>query len=373
MEFTDAVIVDGEPRETKDGYLVFDARTARTGIQLYRGSELGKEGQDAEKVYRVYRSEEEVFAADALRSFAFKPITNDHPPEPVTADNWKKYAKGIIGGEIARDGQFVKVPMCIMDREMIDAVKSGKRELSAGYTCDLDWTAGVTPDGEEYDLKQMNIRANHSAGVGKARGGPSLRIPIGDSNPGKEPAMKTILIDGISVEVNDAHAQIVERTIQKMTEDAAAKDASITKLTAELGDANKAAETKDAEIATLKKQVEDATVTPAALDKMVKDRAEVAGKAATILGDKLVTDGKTIAEIRRQVVDAKLGDVAKGWNDDQVAASFASLTADIKGDTPDPLRTALGDRQVIADKREGAYEARNKRLSDGWKGQTAAA
>lgn len=368
MEFTDAVIVDGEPRETKDGYLVFDARAARTGIQLYRGSEMGRPEKD---VIRVYRPADEVFAQDALRSFAFKPITNDHPVEPVTADNWNKYSKGNVGGEIARDGEFVRVPMVMMDREIIKAYRGGKKELSAGYSCDIEWTAGQTESGEAYDAIQRNIRINHVAVVDAARGGPLLRI--GDNNPGKEPAMKTILIDGISVEVSDAHAQIVERTIQKMTEDAAAKDASITKLTAELGDAKKAVETKDAEIATLKKQVEDATITPAALDKMVKDRAEVAGKAATILGDKLVTDGKTIAEIRRQVVDAKLGDIAKGWNDDQVAASFASLTADIKGDTPDPLRTALGDRQIIADKREVAYEARNKRLSDGWKGQTAAA
>ena len=32
------------------------------------------------------------------------------------------------------------------------------RELSCGYTLDLDETSGVTPDGEHYDAVQRNIR-----------------------------------------------------------------------------------------------------------------------------------------------------------------------------------------------------------------------
>ncbi|WP_312879867.1 DUF2213 domain-containing protein [Phyllobacterium trifolii] len=40
MQFTDAVTVAGK-RRRDDGYLVADARIARTGIQNYLGSEVG--------------------------------------------------------------------------------------------------------------------------------------------------------------------------------------------------------------------------------------------------------------------------------------------------------------------------------------------
>lgn len=366
MDFFDAVLIDGEPRETRDGYLVFDARAARTGIQIYRGAEMGKPEKDR---IRVYRPADEVFAEDALRSFAFKPMTNDHPPEQVTADNWRKYSKGSLGGDIARDGEFVKVPMIMMDKETIAAYRAGKSELSAGYSCDIEWKEGKTESGEAYDAIQKNIRINHVAVVDAARGGPLLRI--GDANE-KDKPMKTIMVDGLAVSIDDKDAQIVERHLAKLTSDVAAKDAEIEKASTDLAGAKKDIETKDAEIATLKKQVEDAKVTPAMLDTMVKERGDVSAKAAALLGDKLVLDGKTVGDIRRQVVDAKMGDAAKGWNDDQIAASFASLTADIKADAVDPLRAAIGDRQVVGDKRETAYDARNKHLGEAWKGTAAA-
>jgi hypothetical protein len=56
----------------------------------------------------------------------------------------------------------------------------------------------------------------------------------------------------------------------------------------------------------------------------------VVGKAKSLMDSKFVTDGKTPDQIRREVVDAKMGDSAKGWSDEQVAAVFASLTPEKK-------------------------------------------
>jgi hypothetical protein len=63
------------------------------------------------------------------------------------------------------------------------------------------------------------------------------------------------------------------------------------------------------------------------IDSMVQARAQAVEKGRQLIGDKLTVDGKTVEEIRRQVVDASLGDVSKGWTDDQVTASFNSLSA----------------------------------------------
>src|SRR5688572_26799879 len=98
MKFTDAVSIAGT-RRRDDGYLVADARVARTGVQLYAGYEVGKPEM---AVVRVYRPDTEVFSRDTLASFAHRPVTNDHPDVPVTADNWKDHAVGNTSDEIAR-------------------------------------------------------------------------------------------------------------------------------------------------------------------------------------------------------------------------------------------------------------------------------
>lgn len=159
------------------GYMTAFPRIARTGIQTYKGTECGK--QDMETV-RVYRPEDEVFADKARHTYTHLPVTVGHPKEMVDAKNWKKYAVGHTGDEVLRDGQSVRVPMMLRDHDAIEQYKQGRKQLSVGYDCDLDWTAGKTEDGEEYDAVQHNIRCNHLAVVAAARGGPELTI--GDSS-----------------------------------------------------------------------------------------------------------------------------------------------------------------------------------------------
>lgn len=165
-------------RFTDDGYLVAQPRIARTGIQLYKGSECGKPEMD---VVRVYRPEAEVFHRDAWKTYTHLPMTLEHPKGPVNPGNWKDLAIGETSDEVLRDGQSVRVPLMLRDAAAIKAYKSGeKQQLSLGYNCDLAWQSGVAPNGEKFDAIQRNIRCNHLALVGTARGGASLRI--GDSS-----------------------------------------------------------------------------------------------------------------------------------------------------------------------------------------------
>lgn len=404
---------DAKIRDTNDGYLVATPRVARTGIQLYYGSELGLTGDDAKKVMKVYRPEEEVFKSDSLATFAYKPVTDDHPPVAVEAKNWRDYSKGQMGGEIARDGDFVRVPMAVMDGATVKKVKDGKSELSVGYDATIVFGAGTTPSGLQYDAMQKDIVVNHLAIVDAARGGAKLRIGDGTAAPPQgEPTtllfvpphvpqqmqdgttkkdttyMRTILIDGISVNVEtEQGGQIIDRHIASLTttvSDVKAKlataETQVATLTKQVSDATAQHATvlsqKDAEIATLKKQVEDSKLSPAQIDQLVKDRSLVAGKARAILGDKLVVDGKSIADIQRQVVDLKLGDTAKGWSDDQVKISFETLTADVKAVEAVAGSTAVADtaRAFSAPPVKPASQAlqdRDARLANAWKGPQA--
>jgi hypothetical protein len=485
FQLTDRYAIDAgaDVRETKDGYLVASPRVARTGIQLYRGSEVGKPQMD---VVRVYRPESEVFKADSMHSFAHRPVTDDHPPVMVEASNWTDYAKGQSGGEVARDGQFIRVPMVLMDGKTIKKYKDGKSELSVGYTCDITWGTGTTPDGEQYDAQQKDITANHIALVTAARGGQELRIgdgtgeirlnstvyadgikaiikgninkadalvdadarSLGRDGKGEYPflksgtvylsglraartnaiakndgdilaavdsmlsmieqptatvdgaktterQMRTLQLDGITIEVGDGNAtEVIQKhvgglrdTAADLTNKLAQATAQITTLTKDRDDAvaksTTEISTRDAKIATLEKQVKDAELTPAKLDQLVTDRKAVCDRAIAVMADKasaLVLDGKTDGEIRAQVVLAKLGDVAKGWNDDQFKTSFDTLTAGIDlnavrhhsglNDTARAFSSPVNNATATADK---AYEDRNKRLGDAWKGDAGRA
>jgi hypothetical protein len=373
-------------RKTQDGYLVAKPRIARTGIQIYRGFEVDK--PELETV-RVYRPENEVFAPDAIRSYGHRPITNDHPSERVTADNWKKHAVGQTGDEVIRDGDTIRIPMVLMDKAAINDVSRGKRELSLGYMCKLKWGEGQTKDGETYDAIQTGITANHLAIVDVARGGAKLRIgdavfsdtpsstgAKGDNHRSNVMNDRTFQLDGFTVSMSDHAASVVQRVqsgLEQQIRDAAAKAttdaASIKNLNDQAAKDKETIEKRDGEIVALKKQVADAALTPQKLDKLVADRMAVVSRAKAVLGDKYVCDGRTDVEIRRAVVEAKLGGLAKEMTDAQVEGAFITVTAaPTASNGVRVMADALaGGAQPAAGTPDAAYGQMVNDLSNAWK------
>lgn len=369
MQFTDAVTVEGKPRRTADGYLVAEARCVRTGIQLYAGDEVGKPDM---ATVRVYRPEAEVFADAALQSFTHAPVTINHPKDMVTADNWKDLAVGEVSTAAKRDGEWVMLPLILKDAAAIAAVEGGKRELSAGYVCSLDWTPGKTPAGEAYDAIQTDIKINHLALVDRARAGSKARIgdgawgatPMDEATPEKDPPMtlKTVTVDGIPVEVTDQGATVIATLQQRLAD--AGKKASDAEAAHAAAIAAKDADLakKDAEIDGLKGKVLDQS----AVDKLVADRANlvaVAGKIAPAVK----TEGLTDADIKKAVVTAKLGDAAvKDKADAYIDARFDILAEDAAKTTDaDPFRAAVqnGIKTSVGDA-QAANDALSKSVGD---------
>lgn len=358
MIFQDTLTLDA-PRKTADGFLVASVRAARTGIQQYSGREIdpeNKHGLRDKAVVNVYRDEAEVFSADSLRSFSVLDVTIDHPPEAVTADNWKKYAVGVTGEEVVRDGQFIRIPMMLKDRAAIDEVEGGKNQLSVGYSTELKFEKGVTADGLQFDAKQTKIRANHISVVGMARGGPELKI--GDSK-----TMKTILIDGHSVEVSDA-AGIAIAGLQRQLTDAQKKISDQVALDAKAATEKSGLEAKiatlDAEIATLKA----AQLTGDKLDAAVAERAKLISDAKKIGGDTLVITG-TNDEIKKRAVLAKLGDSYSARDKAFFDAAFELQVAGIGA--ADSVRTVLNNAPLnigdAAAQEEKAFNDSNNDLN----------
>ena len=321
MNLTDRVPL-GDVRETADGYLVGDARIARAGIQIYSGHEVGR---PALKQVRVWRPEDEVFSAAAMASFAHRPVTDDHPIEPVSASNWKRHAVGMTGDQVAREGGFIRVPMILMDQGAIAAVRGGKRELSCGYSCDLRFEAGATPQGEGYDAIQSDIRGNHLAIVAAGRAGAICRFGDEDLRQEDEMKLQRVVLDGVAVDLPESAAVAVTALQEELMEVRSA-------LGQQRRAHDKALAARDAELEKLRTTDFD----PSCLDVLVTERAELIHRARSIVPD-LDLRGLDVPGIRRAVVAHVLSDSAlSGRSDDYIEARF-DLIAERSGDPVRPV------------------------------------
>lgn len=355
MKFLDTASVAGT-RRTADGYLVAEVRTARTGIQDYAGWEVGK---PEKQVVRVYRPAEQVFAKDSLASYAHRPVTNDHPDEAVSAENWKDFAVGQIGDEVARDGEFVRIPLIVMDAAAIKDVEAGKRELSAGYTCDLAFEPGTTPDGQSYDAIQKNIKINHVAIVSSGRAGSQARIGDDAANswgvrpaPGHAPitpskkedtmsdALKTVVLGDKAVQVAVADVVAIEKFKADSAKALADAEAAHTE----------AITAKDTEIGTLKadlKKAQDAALKPEDVSKLVADRVALESTVKAISAD-ITTDGKTDSDLRKEAVAKALGDeMVKDASDAEISGMFKAVAKDTAAG--DQVRDTLTNLKPVND------------------------
>lgn len=346
---TETFTLDAATRErfgmhiTPSGFLVAEPRVARIGIQIYKGHEVGRPDMDE---VRVYRPETEVFDKRAMVSLAHKPVTLDHPDTQVDATNWKEFAVGNSTGDVARDGEYIRVPLALMDAAAIKAARSHKSQLSVGYSANLKWESGETNDGQFYDAVQTEIRANHIALVSNARGGNKLKMGDDlfdhkDSHERRTPMTeRTLNLDGVNIALEDKDGQIVERHLKTLNDTTADLRKQLGESQSKATELQKAIETKDGEIIGLIKKLADAEWTPAKRDEAIRTSLEVFERARRVLGDKLVTDGKSDAEIKRDVVAAEIGDEeAKAMSDEAIAGVFRAVTRETKKD--DGLRRTV--------------------------------
>lgn len=326
---------------TDEGYLIDTPIVGRVGIQMYKNADG--------TIRRELRPPEEVFNADSLKSFAGKPVTDEHPGEPVTAKNAKRLSVGTMQGEGRQDGDNVVAPIIVHDGEMIDKIlKGGKRELSLGYKVDLEETPGVW-NGQEYDAIQRNIRVNHLAIVPRGRAGNArLNLDRHDAvsfNPEEEISMPTdnlgrIRLDS-GLEYQAAPEVIVE--VEKLRTDKADLETRADALQKQL-------DTVAAERDTLKSQVESAEKVRAdALEKAraeIKARAELDKVAETF---KVDGAGKTDREVKELVIKSVRTDAdLTGKSDDYVNAAF-DLTVSLKQDA-----AMAAQRQAGAPRNDGS-------------------
>ena len=370
------------PERLPNGYVRADGYLTRAGVFVYRNAD-GTER-------RELRLPEEVFRGDSLASFGLMPITDDHPPELLTAENTKRYQVGTIA-DPRRDGDHVRAGLLFTDAATIAKLDGGKVELSCGYTCDLELTPG-TWNGERYDAIQRSIRGNHVALVEVGRAGPTARVRMdtGDAamvaspsqgdhrSPDREkPNMRKIKIDGIEVEVSETAAALFEKFERDMrtkldsaTSEATTAKAALDKVTAR-------ADQLDADLKAERTARADADK-PEALNKRIAERVALVTEASKHLDKGTKLDTLDDAAIRKLVAEKITGTKLDGKSADYIAARYdAAIESKAKAAVAGARAAANGgegertDAGAETDPEKAARERMIERNRGAWRGDKA--
>lgn len=173
---------------------------------------MGLSGADADRIIAVSRSPDDVFSEAALASFEGKPVTNDHPPGLIGPDDVKNYEMGHAQNIRKGSGEwsdYMIADLHIHDRDLINAIQNGKREISCGYECDY-------VRNEDGTYSQKKIRGNHVAVVERGRAGKRAAILDSDKKeeakkPERKVMKKGFLFKIFGQAVKDKSAEEIEQ------------------------------------------------------------------------------------------------------------------------------------------------------------------
>lgn len=353
----------GKPVKLTNGWLRVDALLTRTGVFTYYNADGSKR--------RELRLDSEVFSPAALKSFSLVPVTDEHPPEFLTAENTREYARGSVGEAPAKEGQHVAAPLLVTDAELIAKLENAEaREVSCGYTCDLEMTPGEH-NGEKYDAIQRHIVGNHVAVVQRGRAGATARVRMDsaavavvrlDSEPGDKPAdppnnqeqrVKIIRIDGVDFEVgSDAAAQAFAKFTARV-------DAEKAELLGKIAAGEKATSVLQAKLDTATEEntklKADVAALPAKLAGEAKVRADLESRARVVLGakfdlSKLDAKGVRVTVLERLVKGIKLDGKSEGYLEARFDSELERFEVEAKTDATaaarrvaDPVKEDTGD------------------------------
>lgn len=353
---------------TPQGGVRVRARIARTGVLRYR--------DDTGREWGEYRPPEEVFAAEALATARGATVTDLHPQGLVTAASYRDLNRGHAHDDVGEeDGRFVVATLAVNDADLARKVLDGeRRDVSAGYTCEVDPTPGVSPEGEKYDGVQRAIRINHIAlgprgwgrsgvEVGLRMDGAAYEVSAGSSAAVTETnSMKrTLKVRGVVFRLDGDNPEDdkAQKAIDAMEAEGADKppkkdaEADAGALGAALEAAQTALVEATGEVAKLRAQIAAmASAAPApvteemvpeeVMDAAVAKREQLRADAAVILSDVAPLRGKKPSEIRRLAL-AKVAPTLKldGIGDDVIARMFDAAVATARSASGTPRNSSL--------------------------------
>ncbi len=316
---------------TDEGFLRVWARAARSGTQLYRRA-------DGSQV-REYRPPEEVSSPDSLTTFGMKPATWGHPPVLLDSENTKQYQVGYSGSQVRYNDGFVEVALTVTDKDSIDKIqRKDATEVSAGYKVDFDPTPGLTPEGEDFDGIQRNIRVNHIAIVPRGRAGPEVRLLMDrmDSSDAvsyepeasqpnhlvSPPLMATVKLDGLEIDLPAETASAVQsyvrdaaRSYEAVTAERDEFKTNLDALTAELDSTVSEKEAAEGRADALEERLDELESEQrsdvAEIDQRISERLAIFQQLAPAFADDYHFDGKDEVLLFAEAYENLLGEAPR--------------------------------------------------------------
>lgn len=310
--------------ETPEGYLTVQVPITRPGVFPYQR-------QDG-TVQMEAKLPDEIFNDRTIRSARSKPVTDEHPNEPVTIDNYQSYAKGMSHTDARVEDLKLYVSLTITDKDLIQKVYDGKREISIGFMSDVVAESGVY-NGQTYEFVQRNIEVNHIAIVDQGRAGPEVAIrsdsdawQINNDEKQGGSNMAKYKIDEKEYEVDSAVKSHIEK-VQAQLETATTKVAGLDALQGR----HDALETKLGNTEKELKEAKESQLSADELDKKVEERVGLISIAKPLLGDSFDFTGKTEREIKEAVISTTKEEFkGDGKSDDYINAFFDATVEQVQ-------------------------------------------
>jgi hypothetical protein len=369
----DVAKLPSKAKRTSQGFLQAPAYFTRSGVFEYTRA-------DGTTV-RELRPEDEVFKQDSLDSLSLAPLTIDHPSELVSTKNVKSLGVGFAGEKVARKDSYVEGTVTVIEDGAIQRLDAGElKEISAGYTCEIDPTSGHHPRFGRYDQIQRSIKYNHLALLPEnmGRAGSEVRVRLDgtdailkdsiDSVPEKadtrgDSRTKEVIVETITVKLGGVDYAVEKSVGQAMLLALRDRDALQGRLDAKEAETRKLAE----ELAVAKD--------PVRLDSAVEERIKLVEAARSVLGKdaKVVGAKREIMEavLRHDAKDLDLTDKSDEYVEARFDAKLEALTAreDANQTRVDALDAVFGaassGAQSASEKARLAMIERNK---NAWKG-----
>lgn len=380
--------------KTPEGY--YQGNVVCTGIGVFCYLDENK------KFVQRLRDVDDVKAATA--SINCKPITLQHPNQPVNADNVDGLEVGMTANDATFDGLNNRVTVTITGKKAIDAIDRGEvKAFSMGYKCSVVDNDGVW-QGVHHDQQQKDIVYNHLALVTRGRAGDKVNFMVGDSadfadifdmadpeegekkptedgnehqdgqpvivNDGKagpdvnlkdnnhnqEQSMKTIQLDGVDYQADE---KVIE-ALQAAQNDAAEKLDDIHTLLSTVDE-------KDSQIADLQEKLDKANdeIDDSLIDDAVNAKLAIldAARAAGIECD----SSDDVSDLKRKVIAAAFDGIVLESIEDEASINALYMSANKTiADRAEKGDCGKGGKKNPASQLDGARDSEDEDVNDSY-------
>lgn len=356
-------------------------------VKEYYAGELGiVDGYQATDVIGIYTPRDVLFGQSVIDGFTASDVVMQHPKgNQLNSENYRDHIIG-TAKNVRADNGYLVADLTIKDKWAIEAIEHDDiKQISLGYAAELDMTAGQTETGQAYHGQWVGMVADHVAVVREGRCGDDCKI--GDKQTvNTEQGMK-VKIGNLEFDVGDNTTLAQAITAQNAELDALkASELKVGDQKFGLSEINATQATIDKLVADNKALAETNTeleakqTTPEQIEQLVADRVATISNANKI-DDKFVTDGKSVEQIKREVVASKadnvlvksiIGDNMADAEQVMIDATFKALLATTDSKQVNAADNALNGLNKVPDSQPmTAYDKYKAGLTTAHKGATA--